>query len=319
VLNEYITDRAQRDPVNGRNAGHRLRKHAISNKKFASVRLDRLRASDILNWRAGLPADLAPSTTNRMLNDVRAAINTHIEMNWRTLPASLKMELQVGARGLPNTQRARHALLSDTDIRRVVEGAYAVDEDLGDLVLILGATGARFRQVSQITVADAQVGANPRVLVPVSRKGQGVKQRQHVPVPIGVDVANRLKGLIAGRAEHEPLLKHWVGVKGFGHAEGPVRREGWRSANQMFKGWVRALAAAGVEYREPYALRHSSIVRAIRAGVPARIVAAAHDTSTNMIERNYAAHILDIADELTRRAIVPLTSPQPAPLRAVSG
>jgi hypothetical protein len=37
-----------------------------------------------------------------------------------------------------------------------------------------------------------------------------------------------------------------------------------------------------------YALRHSSIVRQLLAGVPVRIVAAGHDTSVKMIEHTYS-------------------------------
>jgi hypothetical protein len=41
----------------------------------------------------------------------------------------------------------------------------------------------------------------------------------------------------------------------------------------------------------PYALRHSSIVRAIRANLPIRPVAALHDTSVEMTEQHYAKWI----------------------------
>ena len=71
----------------------------------------------------------------------------------------------------------------------------------------------------------------------------------------------------------------------------------------------------------PYALRHSSIVRGIRAGLPIRQVASGHDTSVVMIERHYSAFIVSALDELARRAIVPLLPPTDAkakiiPLRA---
>jgi integrase len=317
ALNEYIAARARRDPVNGRNAQHRLGRHALADRTLTGVQLRRLTERDLAAWRARLPHDLAPATLNRMLNDIRAALNAHIEANWRALPASIRKEVQAGTRAAPNVQRARQALLSVTDVRRVIDAAYSVDEDLGNLVLVLASTGARFRQVSQITVADVQADTE-RIMVPVSFKGRGVKQRQHVPVAVYSDVMARLKPLLAGRAGHEGLLQHWVGVKGFGHAAGPVRREPWRSANQMFKGWVRAVAAAGVEYVEPYALRHSSVVRMLRAGLPVRIVAAAHDTSSQMIERHYAQFILDAADELARRALTPLVSSPPRALAAIA-
>jgi integrase len=314
---EYMTARAKRDPVNGRNAGHRLGRHVLADRILTSVQLHRLIERDLAAWRARLPDDLAPATVNRMLNDVRAALNAHIDRNWRVLPAWLKKEVKAGTRAAPNVQRARQALLNDADVRRVIDATYGVDEDLGNLVLVLASTGARFRQVSQIRVTDVQAEAE-RIMVPVSFKGRGVKQRQQVPVAVLSDVVARLRPLLAGRAGHEALLQHWVGVKGFGHADGPVRREPWRSSNQMFKGWVRALAAAGVEYVEPYALRHSSVVRMLRAGVPVRIVAAAHDTSSQMIERHYAQFILDAADELARRALTPLVSAPPRALSAIA-
>jgi integrase len=317
VLKGYVADRARRDPVNGRNAGHRLGKHALSDKKFIGVRLDRFSARDLTEWRNRLPQNLAPATVDRMVNDVKAGLNAYADANWRTLPATLKREIQLGAKGSPNAQRARQALLSDADVRRVIEAGYGVDPDLGALILALAGTGARFRQARQITVGDVQADAS-RIMTPVSAKGRGRKQRSEIAVPVGADVIARLKPLLAGRAGHEPLLQHWVGVKGFGHAMGPVRREAWRAANQMQKGWRTALAAASLPYIEPYALRHSSIVRGLRSGVPIRIVAALHDTSSSMIEKHYSAFILDAADELARRAVVSLVSPPASPLLVVA-
>jgi hypothetical protein len=53
-----------------------------------------------------------------------------------------------------------------------------------------------------------------------------------------------------------------------------------------------------------YALRHSSIVRQLLAGVPVRVVAVNHDTSIVMIERTYSRHIGDHADALARVALL---------------
>jgi hypothetical protein len=68
---------------------------------------------------------------------------------------------------------------------------------------------------------------------------------------------------------------------------------------------------------EPYALRHSSIVRQLREGLPTRLVASLHDTSVTMIARNYAFYIADALDEIARRAIVPLAPAPVAALKAV--
>jgi hypothetical protein len=55
------------------------------------------------------------------------------------------------------------------------------------------------------------------------------------------------------------------------------------------------------------ALRHSSIVRQLLAGVPVRVVAVNHDTSIVMIERTYSRHIGDHADALARVALLDTT------------
>jgi len=52
-----------------------------------------------------------------------------------------------------------------------------------------------------------------------------------------------------------------------------------------------------------YALRHTSIVRQLLANVPVTVVAALHDTSVTMIERNYSQYIADHADDLARAAL----------------
>ena len=50
----------------------------------------------------------------------------------------------------------------------------------------------------------------------------------------------------------------------------------------------------------------TKIVRGIRAGLPLRLVAALHDTSTTMIERHYSKWITSGLEEMVRAAIVPL-------------
>ena len=61
-----------------------------------------------------------------------------------------------------------------------------------------------------------------------------------------------------------------------------------------------------------YALRHSNIVRQILAGVPIRVVAVNHDTSTAMIERTYSRFIGDHADAIARTALLDLAATPPA-------
>jgi hypothetical protein len=88
----------------------------------------------------------------------------------------------------------------------------------------------------------------------------------------------------------------------------------------MTRPWRATVAAAGLPAGlVPYCLRHSSIVRGLRAGLPVRLVAAAHDTSAAMIERHYGAFIVDATEDLLRRAVLPLAPAAPTPLRVVAG
>jgi hypothetical protein len=75
--------------------------------------------------------------------------------------------------------------------------------------------------------------------------------------------------------------------------------------------FARATKAAGEDsaHVTMYALRHSSIVRQILAGVPIRVVAVNHDTSILMLERTYSRHIGDHSDALARVALLDIAEP----------
>jgi integrase len=312
TVHAYIEQRERRNPITGRDARSRLTLHVIGDEKFAAVTLVRLTANDIARWRKGLPQTLRPATVNRLLNDLRAALRASIERHWRDLPQTLAKEVEIGLRGIPSAEIARHALLSDDQIRRAIDAACATDHDLGALVLVLAATGARFSQAARVTVADVQADAG-RIMVPASAKGKGTKARTHIAVPVGVDVIKRLRPLIEGRHPTEPLLMRWVHRQVGPMEWARVERSSWMTAALMQRGWRKALALARVPHVAPYALRHSSIVRQLREGLPVRVVASLHDTSTAMIERHYSAYILDMADELARRAITPLIGQETSP------
>jgi len=55
----------------------------------------------------------------------------------------------------------------------------------------------------------------------------------------------------------------------------------------------------------PYALRHSSIVRGLRKGLPIQQVAKLHNTSVKMIERHYAKYIATALKTSQGRSCIP--------------
>jgi integrase len=196
-----------------------------------------------------------------------------------------------------------------------LDSAEAEDEDFGALVVLLAATGARFDQIARLTVADFQPSAR-RVVVPVAAKGDAEKQIPHIAVPLTEDVVTRIRALTAGRPRHESLLLRWHHRQVAGDpTRGPAltweksERRPWRHAGEMARMWDAALAAAKMpEGLVPYCLRHSSIVRQLRAGLPVSLVARVHDTSEAMIQKHYGAFIIDVSEELLRKAAMPLAS-----------
>ncbi len=86
--------------------------------------------------------------------------------------------------------------------------------------------------------------------------------------------------------------------------------EPWRKSDHL-RAFRRVAVAVGLNPGEvtAYALRHSSIVRALLANVPIRVVATLHDTSVPMIERTYSKFISDHSDAIARRAMLDLNAP----------
>jgi integrase len=203
--------------------------------------------------------------------------------------------------------------LPDADVRKLVQAAMDEDDDLGRLVAVLAATGARFSQAAQLTVRDVLDGGEPRLMMPASRKGRkGSRRAQHYPCAVSSDLIALLRPVMAGRRGTDPLLLRWAWKmipedtdKGTTRVWAKDRRVPWREAYEMTKSWKRAVIRAGLPTEtEPYRLRDASIIRGLSAGLPTRLVAQLHDTSTEMIERYYTQHIADALGALARKAVV---------------
>ena len=319
AVTDYTAGRMRRAAKAGKDAQLRLARHVLA-APLADLPLHLLTDAALAEWRAALTLGgrrkknasaepLAPATEARLLNDLRAALTAAALRH----KVDLAHVIRVGLKAPEAPDRARDLqILSDADVRRVVDAARIVDADWGALVLVLAATGARFDQVARITVADFQP-EHGRIMVPPSRKGRTSKAKAHIAVPVPPDVVAALRPLTAGRTGAEPLLTRWHNIKvapsegnGFVTWQRDGRRA-WLDSSELSRPWRQTLAQAEIGGAlVPYCLRHSSIVRGLSAGLPVRLVAAVHDTSTAMIEKHYSAHIVDASEELLRRAMVPM-------------
>lgn len=126
-------------------------------------------------------------------------------------------------------------------------------------------------------------------------------------VPVGKDILDALLPAVTGRRTGALLLERWRHKQRAGSIEWHRDTRGaWRNASELVRPWSAIRQRIGMPEVIPYALRHSSIVRGIRANLPIRLVAALHDTSVQMIERHYGKWIVDGLDDLAARSVVPL-------------
>ena len=144
-------------------------------------------------------------------------------------------------------------------------------------------------------------------MMPDSRKGKRkASASTATPIPVGSDVLDTLVPVATGRKANQPLLERWR-YKQIAAAKWERTDRGpWQAPADLTRPWKAIRERAGLPEVIPYALRHSSIVRGIKANLPIRLVASLHDTSIAMIERHYGAHVTDGLEELSRGAIVPL-------------
>jgi hypothetical protein len=292
-VERYRTDLETRghDPANAARVLSHLEGTKLANKLQTAASLSK----DLSEWRGQLAAKgLKPATIDRTTRALKAALNLAADNDERITRRPWKTALKaIGG----EEAGAGNVILDDADRRTLRGAAYRVSAEFGLLIDVLDETGARPSQVVRLTGEDVQDNftdrrngkRQPRLMMPTSRKGNDTKKIRSIPVPITPELADRLKGR-AG-----VLLKRATGVS-------------WGDMNlaQYFNA-----AMKGVVFNNPSkvtmcALRHTSIVRQLLANVPVRVVAALHDTSVIMIERNYSRFIADHIDELARVAL-----PQP--------
>ncbi|MBD0416528.1 tyrosine-type recombinase/integrase [Oryzicola mucosus] len=307
-------------PQEKSDARQRMTKHVMG-AEIADIKLHNLKERDLLSWRDGLPSELAASTVRRLINDFKAALNAEAKRHREHLPAETVIVIKNGLTAPEDSSPVARddQALSDADVRRIVDAAHRVDADggwegdLARMVTVLAATGARFSQVVRMKVVDVQT-AQSRLMIPTSRKGKGAKASSHIAFRVGEDVIAALRPAIAGRRGADPLLLRWRHKQIKGTGTTPPRwerdeRGPWRRAAEMARPWHDITKAAGLPADVvPYALRHSSIVRQLRRGLPVRLVAALHDTSAAMVEAHYSAAIVDALDDLAAGAVIPLIS-----------
>ncbi|QHP72181.1 site-specific integrase [Bradyrhizobium sp. LCT2] len=263
-----------------------LRLHLSDALKGKAIAL--LTERELRDWRAGLvKKELKPSSADRIGRSLKAALALAARNDKRITNTA---SWQNGLKKLPDSEVARNVILPDHTVAALVSGSYGEDAAFGLLIELLAETGARESQVFRLTPSDLQDHLTaPRLMMPTSRKGKN-RKIEYRPLPISPRLAKALRQQATGRAEHAPLFdKIW-------------------NLAALFRPVVERLEL-GLEVT-PYALRHWSIVRQLLKGLPTRVVAAHHDTSVAMIEKNYSRYIIgDPTEALTRATLLDFEKP----------
>ncbi len=318
AIEEYIQFREERERQESgagslkRDTRSRLTKYVLGTP-LAEKQLHRLDEDDLVLWKTSLPAHLSIGTIRRLSNDLKACLNRAAASYRKRLPPEFSHVIQYGLKAATaNATEARRQILRDDQIRAILIAAQKIDGrdqwqgDLFRLLLVMASTGARQSQIQRLKVKDVQIEQS-RLMIPTSRKGRGQKQIEHTAVAVSSEVIDSLSPVLNERPKDAILLERWRHVQTSPTEWRPDRRGPWKSASEISRPWAEILIEAGLPNDIlPYCLRHSSIVRGLRAGLPTRLVAAIHDTSSAMIERHYSAHIVDAMNDLAAKAVTSL-------------
>jgi integrase len=270
-----------------------VRHHLGDKNPLLAVLLADVTQEQLYAWRKSLNGRVKPATLQRMLKSMRAAFNL------ASIDRRVGKNAHAWKKGLPdpiNATRARNAVLADSQVRQIVNAAYGLDKDFGLWVHVHAETGSRSGQIARLIVRDVE---GTGVLMPNAGKGRGciANKNTRTWIPIQPDLMARLKLAAVGKCDGDLLLVQ------------PDGRSWYESstADTLFRKAVAGIKPIDGEDVTMYALRHSSIVRAIRTNeVPLLTIAQWHNTSVAVIEKHYGSFMHLTHDAMIRPALVDL-------------
>src|SRR6516162_9381816 len=185
ALASYETDLTGRgrNPYNAALVRTHLPQH------LAAQPLSQVTAKQLRGWRDALiKGGMLPASCNRVCKPAKAAFNLQAKLDQRV--AANVQAWTVGLEALRGTVKAREAVLTDTQVQRVVAAAYDVSAAFGLYVQVHAEVGARSSQLARCVVGDLE---RHRLMVPASHKGRGNHKTDRTPVPLAPGLLARLK------------------------------------------------------------------------------------------------------------------------------
>ena len=153
---------------------------------------------------------------------------------------------------------------------------------------------------------------DPLLEPPLNAGGRPHECRAGVAMGRGSEAAVRPKGVVAVGGHRAPARAEIImgarSVECRRYIDVPSQVRADKSDHARL--FALAAERAGLTGITLYSLRHSSIVRALLANVPARVVAALHDTSLQMLEATYSAFISEFGDSIARKSLLEIAPPK---------
>jgi integrase len=279
AIERYIADlKARKGGTAAKLTEDRLNKHAIP--VLGDVLVSELMAGQVRSWLNGLIRGdddehrrRSMDSANRVLAVFKAALNLAFQDGlvtddraWRRVQA------------FKGVGEARKVILSNEEINRLIDACPAGPHEL---VAAGAMTGCRLGELTGARVRDLDPAA---ATLKVAGKTGG-REVHLAPLELRL-----LRRLAAGKRPQDHLFLTAAG-------------EPW-SEGRHKRPFAAAVAKAGLDPEATfYSLRHASVTRMLKAGVPTQAVAEHHGTSARMIEANYAKFVP--SDRAKYAAMVP--------------
>lgn len=243
-VEHYKTDLETRgnDPGNASRVLYHLAGTKLADKMMTASSL----STDLSEFRDQLAKKrLKPVTIDRINRGLKAALNLAADNDERITRRPWKAALKaIGS----EEAGVRNVILDDADRQAFRGAAYRDSYEAGLLFDVLDETGSRPSQVVRLKAEDVQADfidrhtgkRQPRLMMPVSRKGRGKKTGRSIPVPITPELADRMKGrsgVLLKRADGTPwaetrLARHFARGKGR-NVQQPVQGDDVRIASYV--------------------------------------------------------------------------------------